>query len=47
MIIQCTYCGRELKEFSLEEEGDEMWVFALNDGEGNEGIMCETCFTTK
>jgi hypothetical protein len=45
-MIECTYCGRMLQEFhpGSEIEGDEMWIFALNDGEGGEGVMCQSCW---
>ena len=48
-MIQCIYCGRALQEFDPESdiEPDEMWIFALNDGEGGEGVMCEDCFNKR
>lgn len=47
--VNCTYCARSLKEFDInsDDEGDEMWIFPLNDNQGGEGIMCETCWHNK
>jgi hypothetical protein len=49
MTVQCTYCGCTLQEFDLEadEEGDDMWIVPLDDGEGGEAIICDSCYTNK
>ena len=41
--IHCYYCGLHLRMFSEDYEGDRMWLFPLNDGEGGEAYMCEPC----
>ena len=43
--IHCFYCNRLLQMFDIEAgiEGDEMWLFMLNDGEGGEAYACENC----
>ena len=41
--IHCHYCGCLLRMFSDDYEGDDMWLFMLNDGKGGEAYMCLNC----
>ena len=41
--IHCYYCKRPLRMFSDDYEGDDMWLFMLNDGQGGDAYMCQAC----